>query len=142
MDSRGERERGISLLTMSSHSRQVAEPVLSCSMACPYHQGQLYCAAQARCRACSLRAAGGKGYQLSCSHDPRARSAICSRCQGARMGEGISSSSIPLQKRQEAGPALPCPYPQGWLTCNSHRLSLLCFLRDTQGPTLLGTAAD
>ena len=41
----------------------------------------------------------------------------CHRWQGARVREGISSSSMPLPSRQEAGQALLCSSPQGQLTC-------------------------
>lgn len=69
--------------------------------------------------------------QPSRSHDPKARSPTCSRCQGARVGEGISLSSIPLHRRRESGPAPPLSHAST-LQLLHPGPTLLCFLRDKE----------
>lgn len=66
----------------------------------PYNQGQLYCAAQVSGGPSFQSATAGKKQgQLSCFHDPRARSLTCHMWQGVREGEGISPLTIVLYSR-------------------------------------------
>lgn len=74
---------------------------------CPLHNGQLYCAAQVRCRVhfSSAAASDGQG-QLTLSQNPRASSLFC-----RRYGAGITAKLTPSQDRQVVVSSLPysCP---------------------------------
>lgn len=102
----------------------------------PYQKGQLYCATQARCRACSTE----------CYYHEPGASSLTWTVQGYKRREGYLSLAHQtlLYGRQVAGPDFPCSGPSNRLTynsCNHGQLYCASWVR-CGGPALPSTGAD